>query len=196
MLWVKRPASRVAATGIRRSSATDATNGSTSHTARSATSPTRDLVPPARGGRECRLPRNRLLAVPGLAAVPRAADGGGHRHPRVERGHRRIGAERQFDAGVEQAREHERPVGAAGPVAVGDVAVVHGVLGLDAGDDAEPGEPRDVRLGEQLGVLDAASAAAPPTDAELFEGVEGEAVGVVADGVHRRAEPRLGRGAP
>ena len=61
---------------------------------------------------------------------------------------------------------------------------------LHAGDDAEPGETRNVRVGEHLRVLDAEAA---PGDADTLHRVEGQRVRAVSDRVHTRLEPGVAR---
>ncbi len=83
------------------------------------------------------------------------------------------------------ASSGEGPVGAPRPVEVGDVAVVHRVLGLHARDDPEPREPREVGAAQQLRVLDA-----DPPQPTALERVERERVRAVADRVDGRHETR------
>jgi hypothetical protein len=115
---------------------------------------------------------------------------GRHREPgveRVERGDRCVGAEGELDPGVVQRPEREAPVGAVGPTARGDVAVVEQVDGLDAGPHAECGHPADVGELHQLGVLDAAARA------RGGEGIQRGRNRRVVDGVYGDVEPvRLG----
>ena len=129
---------------------------------------------------------DRLLGVPRRTTVAGPADRGIDGDPRVEGRDGGVGPEREPDAGAVQRAEGERAVGPTGPVAVGDVPVVHGVLGLHAGDHAERREPLDVLPGHQLGVLDR------PRGAGRREGVEGQGVRCVADGVDRAAQAVAG----
>ena len=164
-----------------------AVRGSASSTTRSAGAPTDTVRPAAVDGRLQRDPAvDRLLRVPGRTTVAGPADGGVDGDPRVEGRDGRVGPEREPDAGAVQRPEGERAVGPTGPVAVGDVPVVHRVLGLHAGDHAERREPLDVLPGHQLGVLDR------PRGAGRREGVEGQGVRGVADGVDRAAQAVAG----
>ena len=64
-------------------------------------------------------------------------------------------------AGARAVRRAETRAGSPGPECVGHIAVVHRVLRLHARGHAEAGEPRDVVVGQQLGVLDAAPRSRP-----------------------------------
>ncbi|MEZ5190069.1 MAG: hypothetical protein R2717_03695 [Schumannella sp.] len=74
---------------------------------------------------------------------------------------------------------------------IGDVAVVHGVLGLHTRDDPERGETPQIRIADQLRVLDAASLACVRRHPERLEGVERDRGGPVADRVDGGHEPPL-----
>lgn len=112
------------------------------------------------------------------AAIPTVPDAG----PRD----RRVGAEGERDAGLEQAAQHEGPPGATGPEAVGDVAGVEGALRLHTRHDAQPREPDDVLVARQLGVFDTAELASRELlgSGQPFKSIKHEPIGLIADGVH------------
>ena len=128
--------------------------------------------------------------MPRLAPIPRSGDGGAEGDPGVERRDRRIGPQHQFGAGIEQRPQRERAVGAAGPVVLGDVAIVHGMLRLGAHGDPEFGEAREVRGQHELGVLHA-GAPRQSGASEQLERVEHEPNRVVADRVNGRSNAGL-----
>ena len=181
---VQPPATRVPATGIPRSGAVERVG--VEHDEVRGRPDRHGQAAAVDGGLQRDPTVDRLLGVPGGAPVAGPADRGVDGDPRVEGRDRCVGPERQPDARAVQRAERERAVGASGPVAVGDVAVVHGVLGLHAGDHAERGEPLDVLPGHQLGVLDR------PGGTGRGEGVEGQGVRGVADGVDRAAQTVAG----
>ena len=96
-------------------------------------------------------------------------------------------------AGDEGTRGEQRTprIGASQPLGaqarLGPAHVRRAVGGLHAGDDAEPGEARNISLGEDLRVLDAQPVSRPRGGGRRREGplerVEGQRVRPVADGV-------------
>ena len=116
------------------------------------------------------------------ATVAVASDRCGDGHPRVEWRHGRIGAEGERRPRVNEPLPCVGSVGPAVPVAVGDIPVVHRVLGLHTRHDPEGGEAGEVLLGDQLCVFDAAAAS------HRLERIEGHGVGCIADGVHARLD--------
>ena len=113
--WVQRPPSSVPATGMvrsgrgghrRRVEVGDAQVGAPAHRDRAV-----------RAGRRGQRDRQRdlLLGMPRRAVVAAAVHGGRDRDPRVERGDRRVGAQHEPRAGVEQAAVGERAAACARP---------------------------------------------------------------------------------
>ena len=111
----------------------------------------------ARRARHSRVERlvdgERLLRMPGVALVDRAAHARADPRERVELLDRRIAAVRDDGARVEQRPERVGAVGLAGPVAVGEIAVGRGGE-LHRAGDAERGEAGEILGREELRVLD------------------------------------------
>ena len=129
--------------------------------------------------------RDRLLRMPRLAAVARPRDGRRDRRPTgraarpARRSRRRAGRRHACSA----ASGNARPVRPC-PQHVGDVAVVHRVLGLHARRSPRGAANRAMSaVGDQLGVLDAAA------DADAARRRRARAGWRVADGVHGGLEP-------
>src|ERR1017187_11009046 len=79
--------------------------------------------------------------------------------PWIERRNGRIRAEGEDCSGIEQRAERECAPGASRPVAIGDISVIEGVLGLDARDNTQLRETAQVGVVQQLRMLDAAARA-------------------------------------
>src|SRR6478752_8098833 len=119
--------------------------------------PDRDRAPAVGRGGERLAGGDRLLGVPRLAVVAGAVDRAGDGEPRVERGHRGVGAQDDVDAVVEHPPQREAALRTARPEPLGDVAVVEEVRGLDAGAHAEARHAAYVVTRGELHVLDAAA---------------------------------------
>ena len=164
-----RPPTQVAATVIARSRAAwsaaepEGSSGSASSSARSAGMPSWTVPWPSTDAASASRGVSACSGCHGRPVVGRAVHGGGHGQPRVQRGDRRVGAERELDAGVEHRAEHEAAVGPVRPALLGDVAVVEQVRRLHARPQAEPGHARRRRRGSSAGR--ARSSRAPPVAA-------------------------------
>ena len=129
-----------------------------------------------------------LVGSPGRAAVAGAEHRCGHRRPGIERRDRGVRAEEQIRAGVGKASQRVGQRRLLRPDRVGQVTVIDRVLGLHTRPDAETAESRDVRVRNQLRMLDRAHRAGGRIR------VEGVGVGDVADRMDRARQPPAGRG--
>ena len=112
---------------------------------------------------------------------------------RVELLDRRVAAVHDDRAGVEQRTERIRPVGLAGPVLVGEVAIGRRVRELHGAGDAELGEADEILGREQLCVLDPVpEPERSPCVPGLLERVERLTVRAIADRVDGDRKPRRG----
>lgn len=128
-----------------------------------------------------------LLGLERLAVRAFGAEhGGGNGQPRVQRGHGRIRAHAQRGTGVVEGPERIRDTGRVGPETGDDVAVIHGVLRLDAGREPQLGETRDIDGFEHLCVLDRSMCV------RGGDCVERNGVRFVANGVAGNVEAMLG----
>ena len=84
----------------------------------------------------------------------RTEHGGGNSRTMVERRDRRVGTHKKFRSGFVQCVECVRNPGRIAPESSDDVAVIHGMLRLDARGETKLRQPRDIALLKHLGVLD------------------------------------------